>query len=648
MSHPDPPQPGKVRSSRRMVLAGLLLLLLSASAGGVWWWRSRIDLPPIEPKPGTDDPRLTFATRFRNVRPEVQYVGDEACAECHAARCQSYHQHPMGRSLAPLPGPRAGEHLGPDGRSAFEALGLAYVAELRGDRLFHRETVPAPAGEPRASVETEPRFIIGSGSRGVGYLIAEDGYVFQSAISWYPQKAVWDLSPGYHQRNEHFDRPVVAGCLFCHSNRVEPVANTLNRYETPIFRGESVGCERCHGPGDLHVRRQREKQTDEGDDDTIVNPSRLEPALREAVCEQCHLQGQARVLRRGRGLFDYRPGLPLHLFWSVFVPPTEQAHDPRAVGQTEQMHLSRCFKAGNNRLGCTSCHDPHSLPPAAHKVDYYRNKCLSCHRDRSPCSLPETDRRANGDDCAACHMPRLTAADVVHVATTDHRIPRRPGDEPARGALRGEAMPLVPFHGDLMSAEEREPGRDLGVALMDLAAQAPPGQGTAYFGQVALPLLEATTQADPDDLPAREALGYAWRCRGRWDDALEVYESCLKRAPERELALAEAATIAGRLGRAGDAAQYWRRAIAVNPRRWNYHYQLAVALVQQQRSADALPECEAALRLNPASIEAQWLRVRCLAESDRKDEARKAFARLMALKPPNEEELRTWFTSLVP
>jgi tetratricopeptide (TPR) repeat protein len=559
----------------------------------------------------------------------------------------------MGRSLAGLPGPRAAEHLGPDGRASFDALGLHYAAELRGGHLFHRETVPSPPGEEGASVEVEARFVIGSGSRGVGYLIAEDGYVFQSAISWYPQKGVWDLSPGYHQRNEHFDRPVVGGCLFCHANRVEPVRDTLNRYEEPLFHGEAIGCERCHGPGELHVRRQKEGRAEAGDgDDTIVNPSRLEPALREAVCEQCHLQGQARVLRRGRGLFDYRPGLPLYLFWSVFEPPPDQVHDTKAVGQVEQMHLSRCFRDSNGALGCASCHDPHRLPDAAEKVEYYRDRCLSCHRDRAPCSLSEEARRANGDDCAACHMPRLGATDVVHVASTDHRIPRRPGDEPKRsgGARPGDDLPLVAFHRDLLPALEREPGRDLGVALMDLASQAPAGAeaGASHFGRVALPLLEAAVRDDPDDLPAREALGYAWRCRGRGEEALEVYESALAQSPGRELALAEAATVAGRLGRFADAARYWQRAAAVSPRRWNYHYQLALALARQGRAADALPECDAALRLNPASAEARRLQVRCLAEAGRKDEARAAFARLMALRPANEEELRKWFTDLLP
>ena len=62
-------------------------------------------------------------------------------------------------------------------------------------------------------------------------------------------------------------------------------------------------------------------------DTTIVNPRHLERSLREAVCEQCHLEGEARTVRHGRGLDDFRPGMPLELFWSVFVAAPQAAQD---------------------------------------------------------------------------------------------------------------------------------------------------------------------------------------------------------------------------------------------------------------------------------------------------------------------------------
>ena len=138
------------------------------------------------------------------------------------------------------------------------------------------------------------KYALGSGTRGIAYLVDNDGRLFQSPISWYSQKRRWDLSPGYREANAHFNRPIEPVCLFCHANRVQPVALTVNRYEEPLFRGNAIGCERCHGPGELHVHGQK---VVDGRDLTIVNPRHLEPALRANVCEQCHLLGHQRVDR---------------------------------------------------------------------------------------------------------------------------------------------------------------------------------------------------------------------------------------------------------------------------------------------------------------------------------------------------------------
>src|SRR5207248_650851 len=126
---------------------------------------------------------------------------------------------------------------------------------------------------------------------------------FQSPITWYPQKGAWDLSPGYATRHHHFARPVPAECLFCHSNHVAAVPDTVNHYRAPIFQGHAIGCERCHGPGELHVRRHEGNEELSQADTTIVNPRRLDPVLADSVCEQCHLQGEVRVLRRGQSSF---------------------------------------------------------------------------------------------------------------------------------------------------------------------------------------------------------------------------------------------------------------------------------------------------------------------------------------------------------
>src|SRR5205823_13865704 len=159
------------------------------------------------------------------------------------------------------------------------------------------------------------------------------------------------------------------------------------------------------------------------------NPRHLAPELREAVCQQCHLQGQYRVVRYGRRTFDFRPGLPLHLFLSVFVRPRSSEEAMKFVGQVEQMASSRCFQVSRGSMGCISCHDPHELPSRAQRVSYYRTRCLNCHADKG-CSLALSERRQKSpdDSCIACHMP-AGDTEVTHTAITDHRILRQPERE---------------------------------------------------------------------------------------------------------------------------------------------------------------------------------------------------------------------------
>jgi hypothetical protein len=167
---------------------------------------------------------LEASSPFANTRPGVRYVGDESCARCHAGIAASYRRHPMGRSLAPVAAAEIpGLAEAADGRPLFEAEGLEYSIERRDGRVFHRETRRDASGRVVARNEAEVKFVLGSGNQGASFLIDRDGFLFQSPISWYARQGRWDLSSGYRGRNPHFDRAVIATCLYCHANRVEPV-----------------------------------------------------------------------------------------------------------------------------------------------------------------------------------------------------------------------------------------------------------------------------------------------------------------------------------------------------------------------------------------------------------------------------------------
>jgi Flp pilus assembly protein TadD len=554
---------------------------------------------------------------YANTRPAVKYVGDAACARCHAGIAATFRRHPMGRSLFPIDEQPAPPGAAGDARRLFVSNGLEYSIEKRDGRVLHQETRRDESGRIVARSEAEVQFVLGSGRQGMSYVIDRGGFLFESPINWYSQKARWDLSPGFEVANYHFDRPIRPGCLYCHANRALSVSTSINQYRPPIFEGHAIGCERCHGPGELHVidngKSFRGAKGDSGlvatggVDRTIVNPALLEPALRDAVCEQCHLIGDHRVLRAGRHEEDFRPGLPFERFWTVFVQPSD-GDENRFVGQVEQMHRSRCFVASNGRLGCISCHDPHVLPAPEAQTAYYRKRCLECHAERG-CSLPTKLRleRSREDDCAGCHMPREQDTDIPHAASADHRVPRqgRGAEGPAapqKSSVGAKRRP-VPFHGGAADAQEQtDLGRDLGVALC---------RSGADNVRIALPLLKAATAARPDDVPAWEALGLVLGQLDRDDESLRAFEKALATEPNRESTLVAAAYLTAKIGRRDDASAFWRRAIAVNRWRSDYHAELANVYLYDGKWKEAAAACRDTLELRPTWVEVRRWLVRC-------------------------------------
>ncbi len=231
---------------RLMLLFAALLVLAGSSAAFVSWRRA----------PGMNrSPVVEIASAYANTRTRVRYVGDAACTRCHQKIAETYRLQPMARSLAPIA--EATTEGNTSSVPLFTAQGLEYSIENRDGRVLHIETRRDSSGGIVARNEAEVRYVLGSGSQGTGYLIDRDGFLFQSPISWYVQKHQWDLAPGYDRMNPHFDRPVAATCLFCHANRVEPVAGTMNRYRTPIFQGHGIGCDAVTGPASFTFKARK-------------------------------------------------------------------------------------------------------------------------------------------------------------------------------------------------------------------------------------------------------------------------------------------------------------------------------------------------------------------------------------------------------
>ena len=626
-------------SRRWALLAAALVLLICLGLAGIrlaHWLTPR--LSDTSSNPESTDPRLAYNGPYRNIHPDVRYVGDAQCTGCHEKIAQSYARHPMGRSLVPVETLLDRQVYTPDTNNPFNLLGRRFEVERQGKRLWHRQTLLDKSGKPVVELSQEVRWVIGSGAKGYSYVTERDGYLYQTAISWFSHQQRWDLSPGFGPA-VLTGRLVRASCLFCHANRVVEHPEQPERFVPPVFEGQSIGCERCHGPGEAHVR-----SADRWD---IVNPARLTPQLRDAVCEQCHLEGEARVLRGRRKLFDYRPGLPLHDFWAVLVQGRQSGEDAKAVNHVEQMYQSKCFSrpVGDRKLGCITCHDPHVHIGPAQRQTHYRAKCLLCHEEakgQPGCSEPLSRRKqvSPTDSCIDCHMPRYRSSDIAHTASTDHRIVRRLTHQPVR-ATDLESAALVDFYRDRFPGGDPQTERSLGLGLVKMmdANMLQPQR----HGDRALRFLEAALANDPSDVAVRQGKVEVYLLLNRPAEALSEAQVLLPVQRENWSLLAQAAYAAQDIGQVDLATDYWRQVVAINPFMPEHQVRLISLLIRAGQLDEARSHCEQLLRLDPFNVPGRQAWVDLLLRQGQRAEARRAFEVIRQLQPPDLAKREEWF-----
>jgi tetratricopeptide (TPR) repeat protein len=455
------------------------------------------------PHPSTKEvpfPLPAYSTsRYLNTGANAHYVGIAVCAECHPNKHQSYLLTPHSQALSDLD-PKAEPA---DGSFFHKASGRSYRVYRQNGQFRHEELLRSEDGKEIARVDLPIRYLIGSGHFTRSYIVEIDGFLHESPITWYTSKKKWDVSPGYDfPHHAGFERPVTAGCLVCHAGRIEPVAGSVHRM---IFHEKAIGCENCHGPGSLHVERHRAKKHTPGTEDlTIVNPARLPRSQLEAICAFCHLNGPAKSFLRGRGVTDYRPGMPLtdYRIDYCFDSGDEQM---TVVGHIEQLRRSACYQR-SKELTCLSCHDPHAAAKPKDSIAFYRQKCLDCHNDHG-CKLDRAERlkKEPADNCSACHMPRGDT-DIPHVAFTHHRIGLHKKHRPIETTRVPELVPAD----DVSHLSPVDQKRNLGLAYLDAFRNPVYSRFAAVFAQRARDLLEGVYREGLRDPEIAETLAHLW------------------------------------------------------------------------------------------------------------------------------------------
>lgn len=401
-----------------------------------------------------------LSNNYLNLQDSVEYIGMQTCRSCHSNIYNTFIETGMGQSFDHATLEKSKATYGPHAIVYDEKSDFYYKPYFEQDTLYIMEYRLEGTDTIHKRIE-QVDYIVGSGHHTNSHIIDENGYIFQAPITYYTQDGRWDMAPGFEKENQRFSRFLTTECITCHNHFPKAVDASLNKYtEMP----SGIECERCHGPGAIHVREKLAGNiidTSKYIDYTIVNPADLPKDLQMDLCQRCHLQGIP-VLEAGKTFFDFKPGMALSDVMNVFLPRYTDS-DERFImaSQADRLRLSKCYTQ-SEELTCLTCHHPHHSVLKSDKQTF-NNACLNCHQTEEEvlCAAPMSERLGVQDNCVKCHMPPSSSIDIPHIRITDHHI-SRVTDFEARQVNASERNDIARFLG--LKILTKEKGEDLEMA----------------------------------------------------------------------------------------------------------------------------------------------------------------------------------------
>ena len=278
----------------------------------------------------------------------------------------------------------------------------------------------------------EHRIEYSLGSRRIQHYLTtiDKGWMIVLPPSWDVQRQQWfdnmdivrpGLSAGTPVQQWNKD------CVGCHVSGEEKGFNPATQDYHTRWTDFGTSCERCHGPGSLHVAAySREPNTRPVEQRLIVKPTRLDPQTSSMICAQCHsLRNVINPgFKAGDDYFDffmprleYDPGSDRELPYWPDGRPRRFSND--AIG----LWQSACYRKGG--ATCTSCHhDPHDPNVERNPQLAASNNalCTQCHRAIGDQPTAHTRHAAGsaGSSCVACHMPKTVIS--INSTMRDHTM----------------------------------------------------------------------------------------------------------------------------------------------------------------------------------------------------------------------------------
>ncbi|NND70315.1 MAG: tetratricopeptide repeat protein [Rhodothermales bacterium] len=507
------------------------------------------------PTPAVTDEESGSTIAFANVeRPGIAYTGDAACSSCHEQEYAGFQEHGMAHSYYAVDETDRNETFGID--ALYHEETDLYYRPVRTDSGYYQEEYRLDSsGDVVHSMIRKMDYVVGSGGAAQTYLTDDNGWLYEMPLTWYTQRNRWDFSPGYDVSNIRFDRLIPDRCMACHNGYPADLPYLEGKFNS-VPNG--ITCERCHGPGRLHVdERLSDPDATTNIDTTIVNPAHLQLDRRLDVCQQCHLNGSIDILRSGRSAFDFQPSQLLSDHRAMFISRELEDEGIKVISHADRMQQSECYIQtldAPRPMECTTCHNPHE-GFRTKGPEYFTDTCKSCHsvsRLQEVVTADLKSSHADASNCISCHMPKEEASDVPHSSFTDHFI--RVIDEGDKASASPAAMTsrdvsMAPLFERDSGSEEGEIYR--GMALITFGRQQADeesisagvgaiedvvqpgasfveaeflvGLGHLYLGDVerAIPWLESVVRRDPDDPEKLNALAQAYETDGRDKNAIQ-------------------------------------------------------------------------------------------------------------------------------
>lgn len=573
---------------------------------------------------------------FRNVDAGVAYAGDDACFSCHEDEYRGFKRHGMAHSFYRLTAETAVEDFSaPPIRHA--SSGYSYRVFAKAGHYYQEEFQVDSRGKKTHSLVREMQYVVGSGTAARTYLTDNKDYLYELPLTWYTQVKKWDFSPGYKAGNARFDRLVPERCMACHNSYPRSVPFAKGKYsEVPL----GIGCERCHGPGALHVdERLSDPGFDSKIDPTIVNPAHLSLDRRLDVCQQCHLAGTTLILREGEGAFDYIPSKPLSGHMSLFYADVSDTGDQISViSHADRMKKSACFiatKMQGKPMECVTCHDPHA-GFREHGGQSFNNKCLTCHRvKRLAGRFSESQVRKNHTataDCITCHMPKVDAEEAPHSSFTDHWIRVLERDPIVMPTATHASPRLLPY----FEVDRHAPDLYGGMAYVVFGTQ----RGDTLALRRGIKKLVSALKVEPAHGEGQYLLGFAQIKLGQTEEAIKPLEEAVRLGPgipERLNALAQAYEAVGR--EPTTINQLYLRALKIQPALANVRINYGRFLESQRKSGQAMVAYREAIAEQPWSPTGYFNLGSALIRDGDSEEAEKVLLKAVQLNPDYTEAL---------